>query len=231
MRPYRIAILGIAWVFCPVSDSMGQTTENPPLVHYSSQDQSLMSGIAAVSLESHVPVGVVLGGNFTRLCQARATFEIVNATPNDALGQIARFAGYSVSTQNGVLVLSSPDLPAWELEALKYQFESFPQQKASMASLGVTLTGWIQMGIGHTPTFAASIMSSPDVKTFTLDPTNNATISEIADRIVRLPGGGLWIFRPVSPDPSGAADMELRVFSYIDDSEKLRTINCGPSRP
>jgi len=182
-----------------------------------------MSGITAISLQSRSPVGIVLGADYKRLCETRATLTIRDSNPRDALEQFARLSGYSVSDKDGVLVLLPPDLPSWESDTMDHRFELYPrQQNASMASLGVNLTAWIQMVIGHETTFAASIMSAPGVKTYTFNEMKNATISDIANRIVKLPGGGIWILRPDVPHPSSALDLEVRVFSYLDDPDQIR---------
>jgi hypothetical protein len=74
-------------------------------------------------------------------------------------------------------------------------------------------------------------MSAPGVKTYTFNEMKNATLSDIANRIVKLPGGGIWILRPDVPHPNSALDLEVRVFSYLDDPDQIRTMTCeAPNR-
>lgn len=227
MRAFAIIVLASS-VLCAESNSRAQASENPLRISYSSRGQSLMTAITAVSLLSHSPVGIVLGTESDRLCKTSATFDIVDSPPDEALGKITRLAGYTISYQDGVSVLLPPDLPDWESVALAHRFVSTPrQQDVTISGLGVTLTGWIQMDIGHIPTFAASVMSSPGDKNFNLPEMKNVTISQIANRIVTLPGGGIWILRPAVPVAKSVLDVELRSYSYADNPDQIQSLGCG----
>lgn len=97
-----------------------------------------------------------------------------------------------------------------------------------MASLGTTLTGWMRMVLGHEQTFAASVFSSPNARGYSLSELRAASVEDVANRIVRLDGGGIWLLRLTNQNARGPQDDEVRVFSYVDDRDALESVQCGP---
>jgi hypothetical protein len=94
--------------------------------------------------------------------------------------------------------------------------------------MGIQLTGWIMMGIARVPTFAYSFQSSVTDQKLSLPTMHSLTVSEIADRIVSLDEGGMWIMKPTASKPQGPQDLEIQVISYHDKSEGTTGFTCGP---
>jgi hypothetical protein len=224
-----VLILGILATQVLYWDAQMRDADDLKLITYVASGGSALQAISAIGRNSGVPIGVILGKEHNHLCEMGEAFKIVNASPRAALAEVAARRSYTLVEQSGVLILAAPDIEDWQSKMLEYRFPTYPsEQRASMQSLGVTLTGWIRMVLGHEHTFAASISSSPDARKYSLNAIELASIQDIADRIVSLPGGGIWVLKPSVQNPEGAQDEEVQVRSYVDDSSVLTTMDCGP---
>jgi hypothetical protein len=185
--------------------------------------------ITAIALESHMPIGIVLCQNQDILCGSEKSFDIQNRTPKEALATITASVGYDLTEEQGVLVLTAGDLEPWQREVLDHRYKMYRGgTQATMSILGVNLTGAIRMDVGNITTFASSTLYNPDNRRVTLGDEPNTSTEEVANKIVNLDGKGIWILRSTVDPPTGPADDEVRVYSYMDDSPAIQDLTCGP---
>jgi hypothetical protein len=199
------------------------------LVTYSATDETPMKAIAALALQSGVPVGIAVGQDQQLLCRSRRSFDIRDRTPGDALTEVSASAGYRVKEEQHVLVLTAPDLASWQRAVLDHRYSSFPSySRVAMVVLGSRLTGAIRMTLGNVTTFAASTLYSPTDHMLNFSGMDNASTEDIANNIVNLDGKGIWILRSTVNPPTSAADVEAVIYSYRDDANSVRGLTCGP---
>jgi hypothetical protein len=211
-------------------------TVGPEVMVVSLQDENQipLRAISEIAIQSGMPIGIAFGADQQMLCSKAVPVHIKNRPVDEAVTEIARTAGFSVETKDGVLVMTAPDLTSLQLSILGHRFEQYPQQSASsMAALGARLTGAIRMEIGNESTFAASILHSVDSDHVSLSASTGLSTEDIANRIVKLDKRGLWIFRGATHNADTATnelpsprDAEIRVFSYADNLDALRSITC-----
>lgn len=214
---------------CITAYSQVNTTKRAPdpfaIAPYSA---SVMQAIGAVGLHSQQPIGLVLGRDNQRLCRLGGDFDFSSADTLQALNELAEFSGYSFQQDRAAVVLVAPDLDPWQREILTHQFSNFGSARSTMAFLGANLTGWVGTEVGHAQGYGLDIMFSPDDQKFTFSVSDPASTMQIADRIVELGDGGLWIMRPRSKHPNGPLDEEIETESYHDKPSDIQNLTCGP---
>jgi len=192
---------------------------------------SQMTAISAIGHQAHLPIGIIVGKDYGRLCRLSGSFDFKGSDPRDALRKVAEHAGYTLTEDGGAQVLTAPDLAPWQQEVLNYRVTAFPGLKnETMAYMGMMLTGWIQTTIGQGHGFAGSVLGSLTDRQLSLPPMRSVSIQEIADRIVSLDDGGIWIMKPTVNNPEGPKDVEIEVISYRDRPDASAQITCGPTR-
>jgi hypothetical protein len=189
-----------------------------------------MSAIGAIGHQAHFPIGIIVGKDYGRLCRLSGSFDFKGSDPRDALRKVAEQAGYTLTGESGPQVLIASDIAPWQQDVLNYKLTASPGIKnETMAYMGTVLTGWIQMAIAKRG-FAGSVLSSLTDRQLSLPPMRSVSIQEIADRIVSLDEGGIWIMKPTVKNPEDPKDVEIEVISYRDRPDASAQITCGPTR-
>ena len=191
---------------------------------------SLISTISAIGHRAHLPIGIVVGKDYGRLCRLSGSFDFQGSDARDALRKVAEEADYTLTEDGGAEVLLASDMAPWQREVLHYKLAASPGIKnETMAYMGVMLTGWMQAAFA-TRGFAGSVLGSLADRPLSLPPMRSVSIQEIADRIVSLDEGGIWIMKPTVKKPEGIKDFEIEVISYRDRPNATSQISCGPAR-
>jgi hypothetical protein len=190
-----------------------------------------MSAISAIGHQAHLPIGIIVGKDYGRLCRLSGSFDFKGSDARDALRKVVEHAGYTLTEDGGAQVLTAPGLASWQQDVLNYKLTASPGIKnETMAYMGVMLTGWIQSTIGQGHGFVGSVLGSLTDGQLSLPPMRSVSIQEIADRIVSLDEGGIWIMKPTVKNPEGPKDVEIEVISYRDRPNASSPITCGPTR-
>lgn len=188
-----------------------------------------MKMLTAVGRQVRLPIGIVLGKDYTRLCRVSGSFDFSDSDAADAVQKIAKLAGYSASEEHDTVLLTPPDMLPWQNDALNYRFTDFPGfGNATMAGMGMQLTGRIEMEIGKAPGFGASLLSSPNDLRMSLPSMESPSTKEIAEAIVSLDGHGIWMMKPTVKNPQGANDVAITIMSYRDRPDASTVMNCNP---
>jgi len=191
---------------------------------------SPMAAISAIGRQAHLPIGIVVGKDYGRLCRLSGSFDFKGSDPRDALREVAGHAGYTLTEEGGAEVLLASDIAQWQQDVLNYRVTAFPGLKnETMAYMGVMLTGWIQTTIAQGHGFGGSLLGSLTDRQLSLPPMRSVAIQEIADRAVSLDEGGIWIMKPTVVNPEGTKDVEIEIISYHDRPDASSQIACGPT--
>ncbi|KAA6462101.1 hypothetical protein DYQ86_10810 [Acidobacteria bacterium AB60] len=226
----RYLLLCVFSVACIAQSPTPSSTPDGGTVTFVAEDKAAIGAIRSIALQSRVPLGIALGRDWTRLCVETQSFKLVDLNPERALMEIASKTGFTLKKDGRALVLEAPDLESWQRDLLDHQFDSYPaESNVTMAGLGATLSMWVKMEVGTVHTVAGSILSSKDSHRFSLGAIRSASVERLADRIVSLNGGGVWMLRPDKRNPRSANEEEIRVFSYLDDAQEIEQLGCGHS--
>ncbi|MES2219761.1 MAG: hypothetical protein V4587_02205 [Acidobacteriota bacterium] len=190
---------------------------------------SPLAAINAIGRQARLPIGIVVGKDYGRLCRLSGSFDFQGSDARDALRKVAERAGYTLTEHRGVEVLLASDIAPWQRDVLNYKLTAYPGMKnETMAYMGVMLTEWMQAAF-DAHGFAGSVLGSLTDRPLSLPAMRSVSIQEIADRVVSLDEGGMWIMKPTVAKPEGAKDVEIEVISYHDRPDASSQISCGPT--
>lgn len=199
-----------------------QVADKEGRVTYESGPATPLSLVLAIGIGNSAPLGLVLGKE-PLLCERSRPIKLQNATIQEALTVAVEGTGYTVSLQNGVYVITAPDVTEHEALLLGHRFPWF-SGAFTMEGLGQLLGGYITEADGAKG-FILDVISSPEEKALSTGVIKDATTEEIANRIVLLGNKGAWIFRPTPAPPSGIRN-PIQIFEYVRDDELLRQTTC-----
>lgn len=180
--------------------------------------------IMVIAREAKLPLGIVLGADRS-LCQA-GTWPLPNRTadPIGDIGAIGRRYGYTLDGTGPPVLRNSVTVSEHLREGLRFRYSNFPSLRGTMPYLSATLAGWMLSEYGHAGGWAMSIGSAPGAEEFQLSASVGASTEEIADKIVSLSGGGIWIASDQGGD--AANGLRLRAYSYADDLKFIQFVKC-----
>ena len=190
-----------------------------------------LEAITVIALQTHQPIGIVLGRDQKTLCTAQFPFDLRDMKAKEALRAVGQSVSYSASEENGAVVLTAPDVTPYQRYVLAYRFDKFlPGQRPGAQYLSVQLSGWIYSEIEHGSGGWGG--STHDTVMFDLpEVMEHVSPQEIAGRVVTSGAGGLWIAK-VSPErvkPSATTFREsVSFYPYADQRQLLRDISCSP---
>lgn len=233
LMPLAAALLAYGQSAPEVREQPEQKQISPEVsrVTFTTNRATALEAITVIALQTHQPVGIVLGRDQKRLCTAQFPFDLRDMKAKEALRAVSQSVGYSASEENGAVVLTAPDITPYQRYVLAYRFAKFlpgPQPGAQL--LSAQLSALILIEIDHWKGGWGA--STHDTTTFDLpEVMENVTPREIADRVVTSGAGGLWIAK-ISPErvkPSAATFREsVSFYPYADQRQLLRDISCSP---
>ncbi|MGH9440209.1 MAG: hypothetical protein ACRD22_20655, partial [Terriglobia bacterium] len=95
----------LCFLSCGYCQSVGRSS--PHKVTYLSRGNTAMNAVSAIALQSHAPVGIVIGEQQNRLCEAPVNIDIRDMPARNALAEVGAASGYSLRDANGVLLLEA----------------------------------------------------------------------------------------------------------------------------
>lgn len=224
-----LSITGIVWITVGAIIALGQA--KPPIhprVTLTSSGTAIKT-ITEIGRRAKLPIGIILGKDYARLCRVSGSFDFSDSDARDDLRKVAGLADYEATEEHGTVLLTPPDMLPWQEDVLNHRFKNFRGFKnATMADMGMQLTGLIQMGVGRVPTFAYSLAYSLNDLRISLPPMGSPSTEEIAEQIVSLDGGGIWMMKPLVPNPQGAKDVVITIMSYRDRPSASAIMGCSP---
>jgi hypothetical protein len=192
----------ISWAQAPESQSCVASAlfkpvlvNNPDaLVTFACRGASPLHAIESIGRQSRKPIGVLLGEDPTVLTKVKRSFSLTQVDAKSALMAAVEGTGYTVSETEAGFLLTAGDLTPRQRDVVARNLPGlFPVVDATMVDLGVQLSMLLETDLDHPTGFLASILSSTDDEKFSLDAIPPSTVVEIANRIVALGTGGIWI--------------------------------------
>ena len=180
--------------FSGVSASAGAQVSHPPeaTVSFVSQNASASQMITAITQQTCVPIGIVPGLHPGALGSERRAFNMEKMPVQQALEEVVADIGYRVERKNGVYLLIAYDATAQQLELLAHRLERFGGQKEELPLLQANLANRMGNAVDPVGGYAGSILSSADDERLSLPVMHDASVEEIANRIVTLGSKGMW---------------------------------------
>jgi hypothetical protein len=239
----RVAVLTFAICTVWLSSASSQDAFNQKSA-FDAKAVTPLVAIREIGLQSHVPIGIVVGANQSALCTGRVSFALREVTPRDMLEEAVRATNYSVEEHDGVILLTAPDINSHQRALLTHRFERFPAEaKQTMHQISAQLSGWLWVEVDEANGYAGSIGDSTTAHTISLPTLENVTTEQVADKIVTTPPAGMWILQgntipPLSPANEGSttpsandsARDRIDFYSWSEPNQVRMDLTC-PSRP
>ena len=213
----------------------GQTQEsdapvNAPLVNLSTHATSALATVAQIGLQTRSPVGIIPGRDLNTLCRLQYTFVLLGQSPEDALLAVAQQMHYALSQDHGVFLLTAPDVTPHQQAVLRYRMRLFRSGKRDVAqSIGTRLSValWIAMNSKAVGGAGGSIHHSVDAPQISLPPVlRDVTPLEVADRVVTLSPGGLYLSMIAPERADRPEDFRIQFYSYGDPDQLKLDMAC-----
>lgn len=218
--------LGLA---ASIIGGVAQSTTPPSGQITMSTSGSTLSIMSTLGRQAHIPMGIIIGSDYERLCRTSGSFSFQRTDTTEALRRVAGAAGYTLTQENGTQLITAADAAPWEQDVLDHQVKDFTGfHNATMAQMGMAITGIIAMDVAHVATFAASVLSSPSDRRVSVPAMKSVSIRDLAEHVVSLDEGGMWLMKPRQPNPRGPQDITIEIISYHDRPDESSRISCGP---
>jgi hypothetical protein len=177
--------------------------------------------VESAGRQTRLPIGLVLRSREESAFDAKRSFHLVGVEAKSALLAATQVIGYGLIQKENVLLIVPNDLDREEqklLEVPVVNFKTVPN--STMLELGLALNMWMQAAIDPQPGYNLSHAGSMNDERFTFANVPSATTEEIANRIVQLGSGGMWILRMNAAKATGIPIVTLNVQPYQHYSNK-----------
>jgi hypothetical protein len=215
--------------------AQGQTQEsaapvNAPLVNLSTHAATALATVAQIGLQTRSPVGIIPGRDLASLCRSQYTFVLLGQSPENALLAVAQQMRYALSQDHGVFLLTAPDVTPHQQAVLRYRIRIFRSGKRDVVqSIGTRLSValWIAMNSKTSGGVGGSIQHSVDAPRILLPPVlRDVTPLEVADRVVTLSPGGLYLSMIAPERTDRPEDFRIRFYSYGEPDQLKLDMAC-----
>jgi hypothetical protein len=199
-------------------------------VDFVKDEATLTEAITAIALQTRAPIGIIFGRDRTSACSTMDRFDLHEMGAKRSLETVAHEAQYTVSEENGVLLVTAPDVTPRQRMVLAHRFAEFKTDKSkTMPEISADLAGWLWSEVDHGTGWVASILGSVDDPHISLPASMpNVSAEEIANRVVTTGAGGIWIAK-INPDRATGPEGDLISFySYANPELLKKEISCGP---
>ncbi len=144
----RIAVLTCVTYIVGLSSAWPQDLFNQKSA-FDAKNVTPLVAIREIGLQSHAPIGIVIGPNQSALCAGRVSFALHEVTPRDALEEAVRSTNYSVEEQNGIILLMAPDINSHQRTLLTHRFKEFRTGRETDYARNLSSVDWMAMGRGR----------------------------------------------------------------------------------
>lgn len=216
-----------------VSNGASQTPSTgqpaPPLVNLSMRATPLEL-VREIGLQTRVPIGIIFGQDANALCRLKSTFVFLGDDPRDALDAIAQQVHFTLNQENGVFLLTAPDVTPHQRDVLNHRFRTYRFGRKSMVQIiGVQLSEalWVALTKPATVSYGGSIYHPVNAPKISLPPVlHNVTAQDIATLVVKSGPGGIYLSRINPSRVNSSDDLKIQFESYGDPSQLKLDMGC-----
>lgn len=196
--------------------------ENPNrLVTFECNACSATELVESTGRQTRLPIGLVLRSRQKSAFDAKRSFHLVGVEAKSALLTATQGIGYGLIQNGNVLLIVPDDLDREEQKLLEVPLVNFKTApNSTMLELGLALNMWMLDAIDPQPGYNLSHLGSMNDERFTVANVPSATTEEIANCIVQLGSGGIWILRMNAAKATGIPIVTLDVQPYQHYSNK-----------
>jgi hypothetical protein len=214
----------------------------PGLVNISMQATALAT-LGEIGLQTRVPIGIIPGADAGALCRTKTTFVFLGEDPRSALDAMAQQLHYTLNQEDGVYLLSAPDVTQHQLDVLDHRFGVYRTGGKSMVqtiSMRLSEALWAALvkpaksaSYGHGGAVSHSVAGhsvaghSVDATKISLPPVlHDVTTEEIAGLVVKSGPGGMYLSRIQPSRMASAEDLRIQISSYGDEKQLKLDMSC-----
>jgi hypothetical protein len=219
----------------------------PGLVNLSMQATALAT-LGEIGLQTRVPIGIIPGADAGALCRTKTTFVFLGEDPRSALDAMAQQLHYTLNQEDGVYLLSAPDVTQHQRDVLDHGFRVYRTGGKSMVqtiSMRLSDALWVALvkpakpaPNGHGGSVSHSVaghsvaahavdayaVAAPKIS---LPPVlHNVTTQEIAGLVVTSGPGGIYLSRIQPSRMASAEDLKIQISSYGDEKQLKLDMSC-----
>ena len=205
------------------------TPPAPALVNLSIRAPAL-EVLGEIGLQTRVPIGIIPGKDPGALCRTKTTFIFLGEEPQKALEGVAQQLRYTLNQEDGVFLLTAPDVTPHQNDVLQHRFSVYRIGRkpiVPMISVQLNEALWGAFGKSTSAGYGGSIYHTADAPKLSLPPVlHNVTTEEIAGLVVKTAPGGIYLSRI---DPSRMAspnDLRIQISSYGDPDQLKSDMSC-----
>jgi len=219
----------------------------PALVNLSERATALAT-LREIGLQTRVPIGIIPGEDAGALCRTKTTFVFLGEDPRSALDAMAQQLHYTLNQEDGVYVLSAPDVTQHQRDVLDHRFRVYRTGgKSTVQTMSMRLSEalWAALvkpakpasnghgGPSHHPVARHSAaghsvdLYSVDAPKISLPPVlHDVTTQDIAGLVVKSGPGGMYLSRIQPSRMASAEDLKIQISSYGDEKQLKRDMSC-----
>jgi hypothetical protein len=214
----------------------------PALVNLSERATAL-AALGEIGLQTRVPIGIIPGADAGALCRTKTTFVFLGEDPRGALDAMAQQLHYTLNQEDGVYLLSAPDVTQHQLDVLDHRFSLYRTgKKLTVQTISMRLSEalWAALvkpakpashgsgGSIYHPVGAHSADAySGDAPKISLPPVlHDVTTAEIAGLVVTSGPGGMYLSRIQPSRMASTEDLKIQISSYGDEKQLKLDMSC-----
>jgi hypothetical protein len=195
-----------------------------------------------------VPIGIIPGEDADALCRTKTTFVFLGEDPRSALDAMAQELHYTLNQEDGVYVLSAPDITQHQRDVLDHPFRVYRTGgKSTVQTISMRLSEALWVAIakpakpasnshggsishavhGHSLAGQSVDTQSVDAPKISLPPVlHNVTTQEIAGLVVKSGPAGIYLSRIHPSRMASAEDLKIQISSYGDEKQLKLDMSC-----
>lgn len=186
--------------------------------------------LGEIGLQTRVPIGIIPGKDAGALCRTKTTFVFLGEDPRDALDGVAQELHYTLNQEDGVYLLTAPDVTAHQHDVLDHRFRVYRAGRNSMVqllSIRLSEALWSAFTKSVSTEHRTAIYHPVDTPRIALPSVlHNVTAQDIAGLVVRSGPHGIYVShinpsRVASPD-----DLLIQISSYGDPGQLKLDMDC-----
>lgn len=229
-------LLAMLCLFAPgaARNAMQQAAGPPPppapaLVNLSVRATPLEI-LGEIGLQTRVPIGIIPGTDAGALCRTKTTFVFLGEDPRKALDAMAQQLHYTLNQEDGVFLLTAPDVTPHQRDVLEHRFRVYRSGRKSIVqriSVQLSEALWSAFSKPAPVSYAASIDHSVDAPKISLPPVlHNVTAQDIAGLAVKTEPRGIYLSRIHPSRMASPGDLAIQISSYGDPKQLKLDLRC-----